>query len=143
MTEMMTEFYPGSKQKKKEYGPKYKSPATQPEPEEIPGRGGKEFLVNGQRVKLYPVGALASFLNRKPGTMRKWENEGIIPNATYVLPSDSVNGQRRLYTEEQIRGLRRIAEEEGILEPSAGGKWSAVETTQFRSRALQLFKELE
>lgn len=139
----MADYYPGSKTKVKSYGPDYKPP--EPEIDDMNLGTPKVFSVNGKSTELYPVGSLASMLNRKPGTIRKWENEGIIPAATYMLPGNNNDhrGNRRLYTLEQITGLRKIAQEEGILHPTARGKWAAVEATQFKKKALDLFKELE
>lgn len=137
----MNEYYPGSKQKVKTYGPDYKPPLQEEDDLEL--ASGKEFSVNGTKTLLYTVGAVAMALNRKSGTIRKWETEGVIPTATYIQPSDSPRGQRRLYTAEQIRGLKKLAAEEGLLYPNANGKWAAVESTQFKAKALQLFRELE
>lgn len=142
MTNFTDEFYPGSKQKMKQYGKNYKSPAFE-EPEDMTLGRSREFMLGTKRVKLYPVGELAQALGRKPVTIRKWENEGIIPQSIYWSPSEDPRGVRRLYTEEQIRGLRKIADEEGILRPNANGKWPPVEGTSFRNKALKLFQELE
>lgn len=136
----MTRYYPGSKTPVKET--KLQAPISQlPEADEL-GRS-KTFLVDGKPQEFYGVGELASALNRRSVTIRKWESDGTIPNATFILPSDDKRGRRRLYTRAQIEGLKRIAQEEGLLEPNANGKWKALEETKFRTRALQLFKELE
>lgn len=136
-------FYPGSKQRTKTWdSPAKKLPPVSDDRQVDLGRP-KTFTVNGELKDFYTVGALALALNRQSGTIRKWEAEGIIPVATFILPSSDKRGQRRLYTEEQIMGLREIARAEGILEPSAGGRWPDVNTTQFKARALELWKQLE
>lgn len=133
----MTRFYPGSKTPIKEN--KYVPPAPE---DDRPGKP-RTFLVDGKPQEFYGVGDLAKALNRKSVTIRKWETDGIIPNATFILPSEDSRGRRRLYTRAQIEGLRQIAAEEGLLEPNAQGKWNAIDKTKFKSRALELFKQLE
>ena len=134
----METYYPGSSKKKKQYDD-MPPPEVQPEQELELGKS-KIFLVNGQPTELYPLGALAAALNRKPVTVRKWENEGIIPNSPYMMSSHDVRGQRRLYTKQQIETLRAIAKEEGVLEPNANGKWKSIESTDFRAKAVKAFR---
>lgn len=136
----MTSYYPGSKQKPKTF-------ETPSEPISVDIY--LEFLSSprkatlfGKEINFYTVGELARALNRKPVTIRKWEADGVIPKATFIAPSSDKRGKRRLYTEDQIAGLVRIAKEEGLLEPNAHGAWKAVGKTQFREKALKLFKEL-
>lgn len=135
-------YYPGSKQKQKNYGPDYEPPRSAADDD--PNLGPSVFYgVHGKTVEFFKVGSLAAVLHRKPVTIRKWETEGIIPKTPYVAPSEDTRGRRRLYTREQIIGLRNIAAEEGILFPSAGGSWKPVLQTDFKAKAEKLFKELE
>lgn len=143
----MTAKYPGSKMPIKTFDtlaspPK---PRSQETFEEFILGKPETFLVNGKPQEFYKLGSLAGALNRKQVTIRKWESDGVIPNPTFILPSRTkdVRGQRRLYTKEQIMGLRTIAEEEGLLETTAGGQYKKIEQTNFRERALKLFKDLE
>lgn len=139
----MEDYYPGSRKTRKKW-----EDENRPVPDEstevnwadsLPKP--KTYLLNSQPVEFYPLGAVATALNRKPVTVRKWETEGIIPRSPYIMPSHDPRGQRRLYTKQQIEALRRIAEEEGILSPSEGGKWKPIEQTQFRKKALTAFRE--
>lgn len=136
----MEEYYPGSKKTRKDHNKNTQS-LDQDTTEVLDLAGGKTFLVAGNPKELFPLGTLARALNRSPVTIRKLEKEGVIPRATMILPSHDERGQRRLYTKEQIEGLRLAAQQEGVLEPNANGKWKAIETTDFRSKALQVFKE--
>lgn len=133
----MDEYYPGSKKSKKEYTGQEQKPPV----DDIPLDLGKAklVLVNGQPKELYPLGAVARALNRQPVTVRKWESEGIIPVSPFILPSHDPRGQRRLYSKEHIMGLRQAAEEEGVLQPNANGKWKSIEETRFRSKAMKVF----
>jgi MerR HTH family regulatory protein len=137
----MAGFYPGSKRRIQPYEESQKSI---PSPRDEVDLGTPKILgINGRPVEFYTVGSLASALNRKTVTIRKWEMTGIIPEPTFISPSPDPRGQRRLYTESQILGLREIARQEGLLYPSGGGKWPAVTDTDFAERALQLWKQLE
>src|SRR6266478_1568793 len=132
-------YYPNSSRKKRHYEESLPQAPVKDE-EGIDLGKPRMFLVNGQPQELYPVGALARALNRKPVTVRKWESEGIIPRSPFLMPSHDPRGQRRLYTRQQVDDLRRIAQEEGILEPSPGGKWRSVEKTAFKEKALKVFR---
>lgn len=131
---MPVEYYPGSKMPVKRYSDQ---PEVTPEPEfefDYPDFKGTGY---------YTIGVLSHVLNRSQVTVRKWERDGIIPKPTYIRASADPRGRRRLYTEAQITGIRKIAKEEGLLEPNANGHWKAMEGTQFRSKVLDLFRKLE
>jgi len=99
-----------------------------------------EFLVGGVRTEFFSIGHLAKALgDRKPGTIRKWEQEGIIPKSPYTKPSDDPRGRRRMYTRVMVEGMVTIAKEEGVLFPHKGVKLSE---TQFSPRVLSLFQSL-
>jgi hypothetical protein len=137
LNETLTEYYPGSSRKKRQYE---ESEPEKPELDELPELGKPTFyLVNNQPLALYRIGAVARALNRKPVTIRKWESEGYIPVSPYKLPGRDSRGQRRLYSKEQIESLRQIAHEEGILYTSAGGQWKHIEKTQFKDKAAKAF----
>lgn len=53
---------------------------------------------------LIPIGQAAEQLNRKPGTIRKWEREKILP--ADCVPSRDERG-RRFFTPEQIDKIRQ------------------------------------
>ena len=63
-------------------------------------------LKNGEKIKLYPINVLANELGRTSQTIRKWEVAGILPKP--ILKDK--NG-RRMYSEEQIETIVRIAEQ--------------------------------
>jgi DNA-binding transcriptional MerR regulator len=75
---------------------------------------GKEHVVNGKKIMLYPISVLAERLSKALGderttqTIRKWETNKIIPPATFR------NGDKRLYAKEQIDVICKIAKECGI-----------------------------
>jgi hypothetical protein len=137
-------YYPGSKKSVKTF-----ETPSQPRREEVYAEfllgKGREFAVGHEVKEFYPIGRLADALNRQQVTIRKWEADGVIPKATFIMPGQNQDkrGQRRLYTREQILGLREVAKEEGLLEPNENGKWKSIEETKFKERALTLFKELE
>lgn len=133
----MTTYYPGSKKTRKQYDGELPEPVE----EELDLGKPRTYLLQGKPVELYPLGAVARALNRQPVTVRKLEQEGVIPRATMILPSHDERGTRRLYTREQIEGLRQVAQEEGVLNPNTNGKWKSIENTNFREKALKVFKE--
>jgi hypothetical protein len=74
----------------------------------------KEFVVKGQKIKLYTIGELAGFVGRDPITVRKWEMYGQIPRAALR----NKQGQR-LYSRDEIAALVKITKEE-VPHPGIG-----------------------
>ena len=66
----------------------------------------KEFkLPNGEVIKLFYIGTLASALGRSTNAIRKWEIAGVIPDPCF---KDELG--RRLYSQEQIDAIVQCAE---------------------------------
>jgi hypothetical protein len=61
---------------------------------------GKEYVINGVELEMFTIGELAKRLDRQRQTLRKWEKQGIIPQAIYRSGAD-----RRLYTKNQIEAI--------------------------------------
>lgn len=95
------------------------------------GAKGKVFRVNGEDKVFYSVGDLAKCLNRKPVTIRMWEQRGWIPKATYrtptprgqQIPGKTLKG-RRLYSLEQVEFLMDALERFKIDDPNKAN-WEA------------------
>lgn len=101
-------------------------------PQVRPYKGGyREF---------FGIGHLAKALRRDAVTMRKWENGGVIPKATYVIKGKTANGDRRLYTREQIEAIVCIAEEEGLFDGDPRG--IRITDTRFTERVKEAFEQL-
>jgi len=66
----------------------------------------KEYVIEGKVMMLYSIGELARAIGKQPVTIRKWEETGFLPNATY---RDTSN--RRLYTREQVEGVAELTAE--------------------------------
>jgi hypothetical protein len=129
----LKEFYPGST-----------TPINRNKPIPVHDKTGqwdenpRFYKVNGVEVEFFTVGHLAAALGRKPVTIRKWENDGVIPKATYQRNSEDSRGRRRLYTRDQVEGILKIAKEEGILRSHN----KPIKSTMFTTRVIQLFKDL-
>jgi hypothetical protein len=104
-------YYPGSLERRQTVAP-LKAPAV---PADDLGQG--IFLpLRGRDVEFFMIGQLAFALGRRPGTLRKWESQGILPTSGYTTDSKDPRGKRRLYTRRQCEGIIRIAVETGILD---------------------------
>lgn len=105
-----------------------------------------EMLSNGQSKRFYTVGVLATALGKSSQTIRKWEGKGYIPKSQYRFPGRSSDthhrkeGQRRLYTREQIEGVVSIARETGLL--NGEGRTAKILGSGFPEKVTALFKEL-
>jgi hypothetical protein len=97
------------------------------------------YNVGGKDVEFFTVGELAKALNREPGTIRKWENTGIIPKTFYSSPSEDPRGKRRLYTRLMIEGIVKIAIEEKVFYPE---ETRNIKGTDFTSKIVSLFNSL-
>lgn len=60
----------------------------------------KTYIINNKELEMYTIGELAQRLDRQRQTLRKWEKQGIIPQAIYRSGAD-----RRLYTKNQIEAI--------------------------------------
>ena len=134
MTELPT--YPGSRTPLRS--------ATTPEKQVEDNSAGWDadpivVKVNGVEREFFRIGALARALNRAPNTLRAWMTEGVIPPATYRTRGAGSRGSRRLWTREQIEGIRTIAIEEGVLIPD---RHNSVLATDFPRRVAELFAQL-
>lgn len=104
----------------------------------LEGLRKRTVRVGSSEMDMYAIGELASALGRKSGTLRKWEELGILPQATYVMHPSTEQGRRRMYSADQVVGIVRIASEEGILYSPR----NAIKDTAFVSRVRGLFNEL-
>jgi hypothetical protein len=131
MSEYEEDTYPGSRQRRREPSRRLERAKRDVEWDRDP----MILVVNGERREFYGIGALAMALDRRPVTIRKWESRGWIPKARFQKRSDSVRGQRRLYTRAQIEGIVRIAAEEGVL----GAERPSFADGVFTARVIDLF----
>jgi hypothetical protein len=95
---------------------------------------------NGGYREFFGIGDLAKALRRDAVTIRKWEASGVIPRATYVISGKTTNGNRRLYTREQIEIMVRIAEAEGLFDGDPRG--IRIADTRFTDRVKEAFEQL-
>lgn len=134
MSDYSSDRYPGSKQLRRAVA----APAAPARPDSD-AWDAKPVIktVRGQQVELFTVGQLGAALGRAAVTMRLWERNGVIPKARMRLAPKNGIGGRRYYTRPQVEGIRRIAQEEGLLDPQARL------TKTFTDRVVQLFIDLE
>jgi hypothetical protein len=117
-----------------------------PAPPELPAwkadpRLHQEFSYNGEMWKLYTIGALALALGKRPVTIRKWIRQGIIPEAglkTQSLQGTIGDAGRRLFTEEQIEAMVRIAKDCGVW--GEGRRVISFANTDFSGRVWNLWR---
>lgn len=132
--EEINRLFPGSISKRKDF----QSPANPARPIENPFdfETPRKYLISGELTEFFTIGQIARVLGRKPGTLRKWERMGILPQAKYLAPNPNkdARAKRRLYTRAQAEGIYRIAVEEGIV-----GSTKPVGSTNFAERAEKLF----
>ena len=65
----------------------------------------KTYIIDGKELEMFTMGELADRLDRQGQTLRKWEKQGIIPQAIYRSGSN-----RRLYTRNQIEAIVEVVE---------------------------------
>ena len=99
-------------------------------------KDGKVYKVKGKEVVLYPISTLAEKLGkalkdtRTTQTVRKWETKGILPPATFRVVG------KRLYAEEQIKAICRVAKECKIKQGSS------LALTNFSERVREELREV-
>lgn len=130
----MSDYYPGSKQLRRAVA----TPAPATPDESAWDAKPVVKTVRGQQIELFTIGQLGQALGgRAAVTMRLWERNGVIPKARMRLANKNGHGGRRYYTRPQVEGMRRIAQEEGLLEPRARL------SPRFTERVVELFRDLE
>lgn len=93
--------------------------------------------LQGAHREFFGIGHLAHALGRSTKTIYKWEQRSLFPRATFILNGTSKNGQRRLYTRQQINGVLEIALDEGVLT----GTRRFIAATAFPARCFELFQK--
>lgn len=98
----------------------------------------KVFETADGPTEFFTIGDLARALGRRPVTIRKWERDGVIPQAQYQIPGrdNDPRGRRRLYTRKQVEGMVRVAAEEGLFRNTT----KPIAATQFAERVRRLFE---
>lgn len=131
---MLGDNYPGSRHKRRAVAkPKEAQPADEDRWDAHPYKQ----TVDGQEVEFFFVGAVATALQRRPNTIRRWLDDGTLPQARFRTQGATIKGSRRLWTRAQIEGMRRIAREEGLFDGAI------VSRTEFRKRVKELFRTLK
>lgn len=81
-----------------------------------------KYKVNGKDQEFFSIGHLANALGYSVQSIRAWEQNNLLPRSPFRAPTprranqpEQVVKGRRLWTREQIEGILRIAQEEGVL----------------------------
>jgi hypothetical protein len=80
------------------------------------------YVQDGEKREYFTIRHLAAALDYSQQSIRAWENSGLLPKSGYRSPKPrkpTIGGRntkgKRLWTREQIEGLLKIAEEEGVI----------------------------
>lgn len=114
--------YPGKTPPKNRENAKKKDSRLE---DRLNGAKGKVFHMSGEERTFFSVGELAKALDRKPVTIRMWEQQGWIPRATFrtptprgqQIPGKTLKG-RRLYSLEQVEFLIDAVDQFQISNPA-------------------------
>jgi hypothetical protein len=147
-SELQDEYYPGSKQRRRESREtrRERKAAEQAEAKDKEAWDArpwvKHFKLSGRDVELemFPIGSLAKALHRDSVTLRAWIRKGWLPKAqfqTKPVPGTRGDAGRRLWTRAQIEGITRIAKEEGLLKEHP----PRIQQTKFTERVMAEWKD--
>ena len=110
----LDQYYPGSRERRQTV------PASRPSAiddfVEDPLGAGKFMLLAGREVEFFTIGQVARAINRKAGTLRTWEANGVLPESGYIKRGKDPRGDRRLYSRDQAEGIVRLAKASGIMD---------------------------
>lgn len=117
----LSEFYPGSKKKRRPVNPVVEAKKHQVIDQDAwDKRPLRKKLANGKEVELFSAGMFADALGRPLVTIRLWERKGYIPRAPYRLRSIIVNGQKkpgwRMYSRSMIESAIESFQSRGLIE---------------------------
>jgi hypothetical protein len=102
----------------------------------------RTIKVNGLPVtkEFFEIGALAMALGKRPNTIRAWIDKGWLPKAMYATSrrkGTRGDAGRRLWTRLQVENIRRIAQQEGLMD----AKHHDVRRTNFTRRVVAGFRD--
>jgi len=126
------EYYPGTRRRIAPGPAESAEPPVEPDPDAWDAHP-RPHQIGGVEVLFYPIGALAKALNRKPVTIRMWEQSGVLPRSLFRSRHDQGAGKARLYPRMLIEGLIKIAEDEGLFDGAP------IASTRFTPRAIELY----
>lgn len=125
--------YPGSRERRQTV-PRSRPLAV----EEDPLGPGTVMLVRGREVEFFTIGQVARAIGRKSGTLRAWEDKGVLPPSGYQTRAKDPRGVRRLYSRDQAAGIIRLAKECGVMDAD-----SRRPLHEFKARVWALFNSLK
>jgi len=80
------------------------------------------YMVDGKQQEFFTIRHLAAALDYSQQSIRAWENSGLLAKSPYRSPKPrrpTIGGRntkgKRLWTRQQIEGILRIAQEEGVI----------------------------
>jgi len=117
----LSEFYPGSKKKRRAVNPEVEAKKNQvAEQDAWDKRPIVKKFANGKEVELFSAGMFANALGRPLVTVRLWERKGYIPRAPYRLRSIVVKGVKkpgwRMYSRDMIESTVESFRSRDLLE---------------------------
>lgn len=116
--QLLEEYYPGSKQRRKALAeaPKHK---LREDTQETWYASPFMKTLGGVETEMFTIGSLAKALGRPIATLRLWMKRGYLPSSPYRLKSSVVSGKvvpgRRLYTRPMIEGAVEAFTSRGLL----------------------------
>jgi hypothetical protein len=124
--------YPGSRERRQTVA---SAPASGVQEDQL----GKPLILvlRGRDTEFFTIGQVAAAIGRKAGTLRAWENKGVLPTSGYTKPSDDPRGRRRLYTRPQAEGIIRLAKSHNVMDADSRRPLNA-----FSRDVIALFAEL-
>ena len=140
---LQDEYYPGSKQKRRESKQMRHSRKVEERRQERDDEGWDarpiKKTVKGIPIEVFPIGSLGKALGRDSVTLRAWIRKGWLPRNSFQSPpvyGSRGDAGRRLWTRTQIEGIVQIAREEGLLEAHP----PRVQATNFTRRVMEAWK---
>lgn len=85
------------------------------EPDWVLQNKPRVLTVGGVPTEFFHIGALADALGRSTSTIRRWIDEGTLPDAKYRSRSTNEKKRKRLWKREQIEIILRLAHRHGLM----------------------------
>jgi hypothetical protein len=134
--------YPGRRK------PVNRDPEATPDDTPLWDANPAKYVVAGEEVEFFYIGALARALGYSVQAIRLWESQGLMPNSGYRSPrtKGKVAGGRsdkgkRIWTRAQVEGILRVAKKHGVILPNRKGVRNPP-TPAFAREVARLFTEL-
>lgn len=94
------------------------------------------IVIHSLELEMLMIGHVALALGRPASTIKRWERQGLLPQAAFILNPNRLSARRRLYIPAYVDALQVIRQQGYVCRRLDRDHWAA-----FRRLAFEAFEE--